>query len=195
MEDYRNSNPVLTNVTFSGNGSNLAPNGLDTWHTNYGGAIAIRLGGSPVLNNVTFSGNSASVYGGAIYNSGGALLVSNTIFWSDSAAVMGPEIYQDAGTTTISSSVFQGGCPSGITCLGLITTDPMLGALQDNGGPTQTMMLMAGSSAIDGGYNPTCAAQDQRGVPRPQGANCDVGALEVVFNRIFADNFDGRPTP
>ena len=160
ITDIGNSSPVLTNVTFSGNGSNLAPNGLQTWNTAYGGAIDIGLGGSPVLNNVTFSGNSASSLGGAIYNSGGAVLVSNTIFWGDSAAGMGPEIYQAAtGTTTISSSVIQGGCPSSVTCLGLITTDPMLGPLQDNGGPTQTMFLLAGSSAIDGGYNPTCAAQ------------------------------------
>ena len=141
-----------------------------------------------------FGGNSASGVGGAIYNAGGAVLMSNTILWGDSAG-MGPEIYQTSGTTTITSSVVQGGCPNGITCFGVITTDPLLGALQDNGGPTQTMMLMAGSPAIDGGYNPTCAAQDQRGVPRPQGANCDAGALEVVFERIFADNFDGRPTP
>jgi predicted outer membrane repeat protein len=194
MEDYGNSNPVLTNVTFSGNGSNLAPNGIVTWNTGYGGAIAI-IGGSPVLNNVTFSGNSASVFGGAIYNKAGAVLLSNTILWGDSTAGTGPEIYQGTGTTAISSSVIQGGCPSGVTCFGVITTDPMLGALQDNGGPTQTMILMAGSSAIDGGYNPTCAAQDQRGVPRPQGPNCDAGALEVVFQRVFADNFDGRPTP
>ena len=195
MSEYGNCNPVLTNVTFNGNGSNLAPNGLATWNTAYGGAIAIGLGGSPVLNNVTFSGNSASAVGGAIYNTGGAVLMSNTILWGDSTAGMGPEIYQGSGTTTIASSVVQGGCPIGITCLGVITTDPLLGALQDNGGPTQTMTLMAGSSAIDGGYNPTCAAQDQRGVPRPQGTNCDAGALEVVFDRIFADNFDGRPTP
>ena len=194
IEAYGNSNPVLTNVTFSANGSNLAPNGVVTWNTLYGGAIAIRLGASPVLNNVTFSGNSA-VNGGAIYNGGSTLLVSNTIFWGDSATGAGPEIYQPSGTTTINSSVIQGGCPSGITCFGVITADPMLGPLQDNGGPTQTLMLMAGSSALDGGYNPTCTAQDQRGVPRPQGANCDAGALEVVFNRIFADNFDGRPTP
>ena len=194
MEDLGNSNPVLTNVTFSGNGSNLAPNGVQTWNTQTGGAIAIRGGGSLVLNNVTFNGNSAN-YGGAIDNSGGAVQASNTIFWGDAAVVMGPEIYQASGTITISSSVIQGGCPSGITCLGVITTDPMLSPLQDNGGPTPTMMLMTGSSAIDGGYNPTCAPQDQRGVPRPQGPNCDVGALEVVFQRIFADNFDGRPTP
>jgi hypothetical protein len=77
----------------------------------------------------------------------------------------------------------------------VITTDPMLGPLQDNGGPMQTMMLMAGSSAIDAGYNPACAATDQRGVPRPQGANCDIGAVEVVLDRLLADNFDGRPTP
>jgi hypothetical protein len=32
-------------------------------------------------------------------------------------------------------------------------------------------------------------------VPRPQGAQCDIGAVEVVLDRIFADNFDGTPTP
>jgi predicted outer membrane repeat protein len=92
-----------------------------TWNTAYGGAIAIGLGGSPALNNVTFSGNSAASVGGAIYNTGGALVVSNTIFWGDSAASMGPEIYQATGTTTINSSVIQDGCPSGITCFGVIT--------------------------------------------------------------------------
>ena len=71
----------------------------------------------------------------------------------------------------------------------------MLGPLQDNGGPTQTMLLLAGSSALEAGYNPTCASTDQRGVPRPQNTNCDVGAVEMVYLRIFADNFDGRPTP
>ena len=99
-----------------------------------------------------------------------------------------PEILNNGGTVTLISSVIQGGCPTGCTCVGVINSDPLLGVLQDNGGPTQTMLLMPGSSAIDTGYNPSCATTDQRGVPRPQGPTCDIGAVEMVLDRVFADN-------
>jgi predicted outer membrane repeat protein len=195
FDESGSSSPALNNVTFSGNGG--PHNGLPFSAGSFNGAaISHRSSGTLSLNNVTFSGNGwSSAPSGAIYlwTNTSAVVMSNVIMWGD---VAGLEI-DNAGSApvTISSSVIQGGCPSGATCLGVITTDPMLGPLQDNGGPMQTMMLMAGSSAIDAGYNPTCAATDQRGVPRPQGTNCDVGAVEVVLDRIFADNFDGRPTP
>ena len=55
-----------------------------------------------------------------------------------------------------------------------------LGALQDNGGPTQTVALGGGSSALDVVPSNVCpVATDQRGVPRPQGAACDAGAFEL----------------
>lgn len=190
-------NPSLTNVTFYGNGG-LHSGGPPFWTggTFHGGAISHRSTGTLTLNNVTFSGNGLSTAPeGAIYlwTATSALLMSNVVMWGD---VAGAEIDNVGGApVTISSSVIQSGCPAGATCLGVITTDPMLGPLQDNGGPTQTMFLLAGSSALDAGYNPTCAATDQRGLPRPQGPNCDIGAVEVVYLRIFADNFDGRPTP
>ena len=62
----------------------------------------------------------------------------------------------------------------------------MLGPLQDNGGPTFTHALLAGSPAIDarnpaapGSGGNACEATDQRGVARPQGAACDIGAFEL----------------
>ena len=65
-------------------------------------------------------------------------------------------------------------------------TDPGLGALADNGGPTQTMRLLPGSPALDkygcvgsGGY-------DQRGIQRPQGPKFDIGAFELE-DKIFAN--------
>jgi hypothetical protein len=64
--------------------------------------------------------------------------------------------------------------------------DPMLGSLQDNGGPTFTHALLAGSPAIDTGDNVGCQATDQRGNSRPSDGNgdgtavCDIGAFEVV---------------
>jgi uncharacterized repeat protein (TIGR01451 family) len=58
--------------------------------------------------------------------------------------------------------------------------DPQLGALADNGGPTDTRALAASSPAIDAGTNTGCPATDQRGVTRPQGSSCDIGAFERV---------------
>lgn len=58
------------------------------------------------------------------------------------------------------------------------STDPMLGPLRDNGGGTLTSALLAGSPAIDAGNIVACPPTDQRGVSRPQGAACDVGAYE-----------------
>lgn len=60
--------------------------------------------------------------------------------------------------------------------------DPKLGALQDNGGPTPTMALRAGSAATDQvpATGAGCLPSDQRGVPRPSGPACDTGAYEVA---------------
>jgi hypothetical protein len=65
------------------------------------------------------------------------------------------------------------------TCPGTVA-DPGLVALSDNGGPTSTMRLPAGSPAIDAvpSVNAGCPSTDQRGIARPQGAACDAGAYE-----------------
>jgi len=80
----------------------------------------------------------------------------------------------DAGGNLMTPSVV--GCPAGF-----LVGDPALGALADNGGPTWTMALGAGSAAIDKGVDALCPATDQRGLgfPRPVGAGCDIGAFEV----------------
>jgi len=64
----------------------------------------------------------------------------------------------------------------------LTGTDPLLGPLASNGGPTQTQALEAGSPAIDHGGTSAngCPPTDQRGVTRPQGPACDIGAFEFV---------------
>src|SRR5262249_46819937 len=63
----------------------------------------------------------------------------------------------------------------------LINTSPLLGPLQDNGGPTTTMALLAGSPAIDAGDNADAPDFDQRGpgFPRIVGGTTDIGAYEV----------------
>lgn len=60
----------------------------------------------------------------------------------------------------------------------MVNTDPLLGPLAANGGPTETMALLTGSPALDAAAEP-CPATDQRGTPRPQGPACDIGAFEV----------------
>src|SRR5439155_12214172 len=59
-------------------------------------------------------------------------------------------------------------------------TDPVIAPLADNGGPTSTLALLPASPAIDGGGADGCPEVDQRGVARPQGAACDIGAFEFV---------------
>jgi hypothetical protein len=55
-----------------------------------------------------------------------------------------------------------------------------LGALADNGGPTRTMALLAGSSAVDAApCQAAVSTVDQRGIARPQGTGCDIGAYEL----------------
>jgi uncharacterized repeat protein (TIGR01451 family) len=63
-----------------------------------------------------------------------------------------------------------------------VSTDPLLGTLQDNGGLTFTHALLPSSQAINGGDNSGCPSTDQRGVPRPQGAACDIGAYELILD-------------
>ena len=188
------SNPNFTNTTFSGNSAA------------YGGAICNSgyFGmSSPVLTNATFSGNSAA-YGGAIYSEAASGVsnpsFTNVILWNNTAspgppASTGPDIFSLFATATIDHSVVST-CPTDGACSHLVTTDPLVGPLQNNGGPTQTMALGTGSSAIDAGANSACPAFDQRGVSRPQdgdgdgSAICDIGAVETRLDVIFADSFE-----
>jgi predicted outer membrane repeat protein len=160
---YNTGIPVLTNVTF---GANTA--------SDIGGGIFNFSGGSPTLINLTINGNTAPI-GGGIANYGGSPIIDDSIFWNNNS-----EIDNDSGTITLTDDIVAGGCPSGGTCTNIINADPILGPLQDNGGFTYTMALGAGSAAIDAGNDATCATTDQRGVTRPQGTHCDIGAFELV---------------
>lgn len=182
--------PALKNVTFSSNSARNHGGGMSndggspalanvTFYSNsagtWGGGI-FTYGGHLVLTNVTFSGNSAG-WGGGVYNRNTLTspTVSNTILWGNA----GGEV--DGTSSTITDSIVQGGCPAGWTCTNVLSVDPQLGPLQDNGGYTETMALPANSLAIDtGGVINPCVADDQRGVARPQGFRCDMGAYEFI---------------
>ena len=65
-----------------------------------------------------------------------------------------------------------------------VGSDALLGPLADNGGPTQTHALLPGSPAIDAAGD-DCLAEDQRGISRPQGTACDIGAYEVEAETVL----------
>lgn len=161
------SSPTLTNATFSGNQAN---------HT--GGMYNVA-SSNPSLTNVTFSGNVAAdeTFGVAMFNHTSSPQIKNSIFWGNESK----EFFNATGTTSLADSIVAGGCPANSTCTNVINTNPALGALANNGGLTNTMALGAGSAAIDAGNNATCALTDQRGIARPQGAKCDLGAFEFVY--------------
>ncbi len=179
MRNFSGSSPVLTNVTFSNNSAT------------YGGAIENNSNSSPTLTNVTFSSNSASLQGGGLYNYSSTPQIRNTIFWNNSATGAGAQIYENSSASNVSDSVVQGGLAGGVN---ILTTDPVLGPLGDYGGFTQTSPLLPGSSAIDSGNDSVCPATDQRGVLRPQGAYCDIGAYEYVFPKgVVVNTNDSGP--
>ncbi len=164
------SNPSLTNVTFSGNTASWG-GGMYNWSS------------SPTLTNATFSGNTGQNNGGAMYNDNAGTHIYDSILWGDGAT----EIYDLSSVVTITDSILAGICPLGATCTHVLNSNPLLGPLANNGGFTKTMALGTGSPAIDtGAQNSLCALTDQRGVSRPQGAACDMGAYEVAA-ATFAD--------
>jgi hypothetical protein len=132
------------------------------------------------LLNVTLHRNSAQE-GAAISNdSGGQVTVKMTILSS---------ITGDNCLGPITSAGHN--LDSGTTCAlagsgDLSNTDPQLGQLANNGGPTDTYALMADSPAIDAGDNAGCPLVDQRGVSRPQDSDgdgtavCEIGAFEAM---------------
>src|SRR5690606_29583266 len=86
----------------------------------------------------------------------------------------GVQIYNNNVAANVTYSIVHGGYPGE----GNINADPLIDSLQNDGGFTQTMALLPGSPAIDAGDNTACPATDQRGVTRPQGPQCDIGAYE-----------------
>lgn len=181
----------LTNATFIGNTA-----------TSLGGAILDFANGSlpygiaefsHVYTNVTFNGNVAQNKGGAIAEvvaNGGKVrpVLRNAILWGDLVPFgnEGPEVYAfgDAIATFDHSIVKgSGGSAAWVSSFGVdggsnLDADPRLGAGYAIGS-MQTLTPAPGSPAIDGGYDFTCPTADQRGIVRPQGTHCDIGAVET----------------
>lgn len=172
--------------------------------------------GSLTIDDSTFSGNSVRAGNGGGINNGelfgqkGMLVIDNSTLGRNTAGDgTGSGIFNLSGATAmLQNSIVSG--DSGKNCGGTLiskgynlsndgtcdfknagdlnNTDPKLGPLQDNGGPTETMALQRGSPAVDAGNPNGCTdgrgrlfSSDQRGLPRPDredSSGCDIGAYE-----------------
>jgi hypothetical protein len=182
---------ALNNCTFSGNFM-VDPDGITHSSAIYASYLYIK-SGTPKLtvNNCTFSsgipGEPASFDGGAILAGGQhtQVEIANSIFRRTSG---GRNIFNGGDSTLISrghnlcndDASGDGGTGPGGLLNGpgdIRNTDPMLGPLADNGGPTQTFALLPGSPAINAGDDATARSRDQRGYAR--NGTSDIGAYEV----------------
>lgn len=180
----------------------------------YGGGI---YNDAPLgATNSTIANNSATEEGGGIYNDALASLANVTLFSNSitKKASGGGNLYLDDYELTLHDTLIAAGSAptSGGNCAfesGIIVSKGYnaedsnqcqldgpgdqvnaaldLGPLASNGGPTQTVALLAGSAAIDKGDPAGCTntegellTVDQRGVARPQNGRCDIGAFEYV---------------
>ncbi len=172
--------------------------------------MQIAAGTTPLLLNVTIANNAVGAPGSPGSGGSAGIGGANGANGNPGASGTGGGIYQQGGlciegvgcpSTTIQNTIVAsnsgGNCAEGLdgavldgghnlsfgdtTCPG-INGDPRLGPLQGNGGPTQTQELGPGSAAIDAvpATGAGCPATDQRGVARPSGPACDIGAYEVT---------------
>ncbi len=119
--------------------------------------------------------------------------MSNSIFWENTAVNSGPVAVTLRAEQTFADSIIDLGCPTASTCSNIITADPQLGDLADNGGFTLSSLPGASGSAIDSVLGVVCPPTDQRGIPRPQGLDCDLGAVELTVaeaDLIFKYGFE-----
>ena len=153
---------TLMNSTLSNNKAKA------TWSE--GGGIAVN--GTAVITNSTFYGNHGQFGGGISIR--GDLTYINTIIAGSVGYSDCDSAYGTIHSNSTHNLVEDGSC--------FVTTNlsgnPKLGPLADNGGMTLTHALLPDSPAIDAGSDAHCPDTDQRGVERPYGDSCDIGAFE-----------------
>ena len=201
---------TVTNSTVSGNSAG-----------NVGGGVAQTLGATSITNS-TIGGNRAGRFAGGLFVATTTVTIRNSTIASNRAATgLGGGIGSLQAAAVVKNTIVAGNaienCGTNFagfvgvirsqgnnlsgddTCRFTGATDkqnvnPRLAALQNNGGPTDTRALLAGSPALDGGASRGCPAADQRGVPRPQGLRCDIGAFERRNRSPVAGNNTYRGT-
>ncbi len=210
--DHHRGPLTVTSSTFSNNRADTFGGGIIVWSLD-----------TTSITNSTFSGNTAGE-GGGIRNVGGNVAVTNSTFSGNTTFSPngGGSINNSTGSLTLINSILANS-PNGDDCLwelahasrnnlvegaklcgltdgvngNIVGLDPQIGPLHNNGGPTETHALLAGSPALDRASAADCPSTDQRGEARPQGAGCDIGAYEFKMTYAwsgFKKPIDKLPT-
>jgi hypothetical protein len=165
-----NSPTTMTNVTIAQNKA----------LTSLGGGFSAN-GVPGTLTNVTIAANEANhpdSFAGGVTGANALTLVNSIIANNTAGNGYNPVSCTNAfsgGDHDLQWPDKEGAGGAEPPCVtGVKFADPLLGPLKDNGGPTFTMELGAGSPAIGAGAD--CPATDQRGDKRSGG--CDLGAVQ-----------------
>jgi CSLREA domain-containing protein len=161
----------VTNSTFANNIADARGGGIQVANS----TVAIEFS--------TFSGNATNTAnpskGGAVQATGGSVSVLRTILANSTSNGAATQDYDQfsPGVITVTNSLVE----SNSDCGGSTTSssDPGLGNLSNNGGPTLTMASTTGSPAYNGAQSYASTSTDQRVITRPQGLACDLGAFEL----------------
>ena len=187
----------ITNSTLSGNtasGGNGGTSGggsssAGSAGAGYGGALFNYDGGSVTIDQTTIVSNTAANGGGGIYSyrtGATTTLILRTSIVANSTSGFDCVVNGAHNTSGSTSNLIESNssCPSAT-----VTADPALGSLADNGGSTFTFLPASGSAAINAVISCTISV-DQRGISRPQGSACDIGAVEVqvATNLVVINN-------
>jgi CSLREA domain-containing protein len=177
---------TITNSTIVGNQSGSVYSG--------GGGILALSHSHLALVNSTVTGNTAARGGGIYIDSTASATLTNTLVADNIAIEWHPDL-QALGTVNAMHSLIGDAAGHSIdnetdgNIVGVSAADLYVGALADNGGLTPTLALLPGSPAIDAASSARCPATDQRGVLRPQGAGCDIGAFEYYEHEWVVTGF------
>jgi hypothetical protein len=207
ISNYGQVGVNIVNIDSSTISNNISTGvfGIGGGLTNYSTGVGLAI---VDINNSTISNNSAE-QGGGLFNADPQFIGSiSHIIHSTFTGNIGGAIYNNTGTlnlytSILANSLIRTDCEfeiDPITDLGYnliedgscgfpAVGDPLLGPLQDNGGSTWTHALLPDSPAIDAIPTAECSADfDQRGVARPQGSGCDIGAFEFQYNLNAGDD-------
>jgi hypothetical protein len=198
------NNQVISSLNLSGATGRTISSGGGVYSLGELSMISCTVAGNSVSATILQGSSVALAQGGGVYIDpssphGGQLV--NTIVSGNSSNMLGPDAFgpfASLGHNLIGKADDSSGwVAADLTGTKANPLDPLLGPLQDNGGPTQTMALLAGSPAIDAGdnnYFPGPYDQRGDGFARIVNGTIDIGAFEVQNggNRPAAPRERGR---
>ncbi len=172
---YNDDSLTIVASTISGNNAGSS-----------GGAVTNSRSGTLTIAASTISGNSANSVGGGIRNFGSTTIIASSIVALNTAPT-------GANCNNFDGSIIsQGSNLSDDDSCNFTASDDIensanvdLGPLQNNGGPTKTILPSGTSDAVDNADCSLSTSADQRDISRPQGATCDIGAVERVLGATY----------